>query len=106
MLFGEFQRTAPSHPSLSQLTGLILCDGQIIFRGENDDKKRSQTKLVREGKYVAEVDIELIETDGGWSLYLSLEDAYKLDAVRDALRRGDIKNVLGARVFTLTPVAM
>jgi hypothetical protein len=49
--------------------------------------------LVHEGPYVAEVDIELIETDEGWSPYLSLEDAYKLDDVRAALRRGDLKDV-------------
>lgn len=70
-------------------------------------KKRSHTKLVREGRYVAEVEVELIETDEGWSPYLSLEDAYKLDDIREALRRGDIKDATRfARVFTLTPVAM
>ncbi|MBI3372854.1 MAG: hypothetical protein HY017_14005 [Betaproteobacteria bacterium] len=42
---------------------------------------RHFTKLVHEGKYVAEVDVELIGTDDGWSPYLSLEDAYKLDDV-------------------------
>jgi hypothetical protein len=69
--------------------------------------KRHRTKIVREGQYVAEVDVELIETDEGWSPYLSLQDAYKLDDVRAALRRGDIKTAarLG-RVFTLTPVAV
>jgi hypothetical protein len=41
-------------------------------------KKRKRTRLVHEGKYVAQVDVELIETDEGWSPYLSLEDAYKL----------------------------
>jgi hypothetical protein len=40
--------------------------------------KRPHTKLVREGRYAAEVDIELIESDNGWAPYLSLEDAYKL----------------------------
>ncbi|MFQ5949922.1 MAG: hypothetical protein ACE5J1_04470 [Nitrospiria bacterium] len=70
-------------------------------------KRRSHTKLVREGGYVAEVDVELIETDEGWSPYLSLDDAYKLDDVREALRRGDVKNAAQfARVFTLTPVAI
>ena len=29
---------------------------------------RKRTKLVRAGQYVAEVDIELMETDEGWSL--------------------------------------
>ena len=63
------------------------------------------TKLVHEGKYVAEVNVELIINDDGWSPYLSLEDAYKLDDVRQALQQGnlDIATKL-ARVFTLTPV--
>jgi len=70
-------------------------------------KTRNHTKLVHEGDYVAEVDVELIDSDTGWSPYLSLEDAYKLDDVRDALRRGDIKTATSlARVFTLTPVAV
>ncbi len=69
--------------------------------------KKHHTKLVHEGQYVAEVDVELLDTDEGWSPYLSLEDAYKLDDVRDALRRGDIKRAAQiARVFTLTPVAV
>jgi hypothetical protein len=70
-------------------------------------RKRRYTKLVHEGKYVAEVDVELIGTDDGWSPYLSLEDAYKLDDVREALGRGDIESAARlARVFTLTPVAV
>ncbi len=70
-------------------------------------KTRRHTKLVHEGKYVAEVDVELVEAVEGWSPYLSVEDAYKLDDVRKALRRGDVKRAGRlARVFTLTPVAM
>jgi len=70
-------------------------------------KKRSHTKLVHEGVYVAEVDVDLVENEMGWSPYLSLEDAYKLDEVRDALRRGDIARAAKlARVFTLTPVTV
>lgn len=45
------------------------------FYEEEDMRKRRHTKLVHEGQYVAEVDVELIETDEGWSPYLSLEDA-------------------------------
>lgn len=69
-------------------------------------RKRSRTKLIQEGKFVAEVDVDVIETDEGWSPYLSLEDAYKLDDVREALRRGDIETAarLG-RIFKLTPVS-
>lgn len=68
--------------------------------------KRNRTKLVHEGNYVAEVDVELLETGDAWAPYLSLEDAYKLDDVRDALRRGDVKYASRhSRVFALTPVA-
>ena len=63
-------------------------------------------KIVREGDYVAQVDVDLIYTDEGWSPYLSLEDAYKLDDVPEALKQGDLKAAsrLG-RVYRLTPVA-
>ncbi|MFQ5708199.1 MAG: hypothetical protein ACE5HO_12150 [bacterium] len=67
--------------------------------------KRNHTKLVHEGQYVAEVDVELIDAEEGWAPYLSLEDAQKLDDVRQALRRGDLKSAARlARVFSLTPV--
>jgi hypothetical protein len=70
-------------------------------------KKRKHTKLVHEGKYVAEVDIELIDSPEGWSPYLTLEDAYKLDDVREALRKGDLDAASRlARLYTLTPVAV
>lgn len=66
---------------------------------------RRHTKFVREGAYAAEVDIELIEEGNGWSPYLSLDDARKLDDVREALRRGDIQAASRlARVFSVTPV--
>jgi len=70
-------------------------------------KKRHHKKLIHEGQYVAEVDIELIDADEGWSPYLSLDDAQKLDDVRNALRRGDLKTASRrARVYTLKPVAI
>jgi hypothetical protein len=62
-------------------------------------------KLVHEGEYVAEVDVELLEAEEGWAPYLSVEDARKLDNVRDALRRGDLDRAGRlARVFRLVPV--
>ena len=63
-------------------------------------------ELVREGRYLTEVPVTLIETGSRWSPYLSLEDAEKLDEVRLALRRGDIEAAarLGT-VYELTPVA-
>jgi len=70
-------------------------------------KKKSRTKLVHEGDYVAEVEVKLIEADEGWSPYISLEDAYKLDDVRDALRKGNLGAAMKiGRVFTLTPVTL
>ena len=69
-------------------------------------RTRRQRKFLHEGDYVAEVDVELVETDAGRSPYLSLEDAYRLDDVREALRRGDIHAASRlARVCTLTPVS-
>jgi len=68
--------------------------------------KRHLSKLIHEGVYAAEVEVELIYTSEGWSPYLSLEDARKLDDVREALRREDLEAATRlARVFKLTPVA-
>ena len=67
---------------------------------------RKTVKLIHEGRYAAEVPVELIEDDTGWSPYLSIEDAKKLDAVRQALREGEIVEAAKhGRVFELTPVA-
>ncbi len=70
-------------------------------------KARKTTKLVHEGRYAAEVDVELLEEDHEWAPYLSMDDAKKLDEVRLALRRGDLKAAmaLGSRVYELKPVA-
>ncbi|MDD5701626.1 MAG: hypothetical protein PHU23_06195 [Dehalococcoidales bacterium] len=68
--------------------------------------KRRYTKMVHEGKYVAEVEVEMIYTDEGWSPYISLDDAYKLDDIRESLKRGDIKSATKlAKLYTLTPVS-
>lgn len=45
-------------------------------------KKLVRTKLIHEGEYVAEVQVELTETDDDWSPYLSVEEAYKLAAIK------------------------
>jgi hypothetical protein len=66
---------------------------------------RSTIKIVHEGRYAAEIPVELIEEEGGWSPYLSIQDATKLDAVRKALRAGDIAAAAKyGRVFQLLPV--
>lgn len=70
-------------------------------------KNRLYKKLIHEGRYVAEVEIELIDTDEGWSPYLSLEDAQRLDDVRNYLQRGDLQSAARlARLYTLTAVAV
>lgn len=67
--------------------------------------KKRVSKLVHEGDYAAEVDVELIYTTDEWSPYLSLNDAEKLDAVRLALKRADLQTASRlARVFELVPV--
>jgi hypothetical protein len=69
--------------------------------------KKYRTKVIHEGDYVAKVDVQLIQTDEDCSPSLSLEDIYKLDEVRDVLRKGDLKKAANmARVFTLTPAAV
>jgi len=67
---------------------------------------RKTIKLIHQGRYAAEIPIELIEDDTGWSPYLSVEDATKLDAVRTALREGDVAAAAKfGRVFELVPLA-
>jgi len=67
-----------------------------------------KTKYLHVGEYVAEVDVELIESEptDHWGPYLSLEDAYLLDDVKELLKSGDvIAASTKARIFTLTPIA-
>ncbi len=70
-------------------------------------RKKRYSKLVQEGGYVAAVELDLIESEEGWSPYVSLDDAYKLDDVRDALRNGDLRRAArNARLYKLTPIAV
>ena len=77
------------------------------FPTEAEMKRTQRTKLVHEGNYVAEVDVQVLDEPEEWAPHLSLEDAYRLDDVRQALRRGNLKEAgKHARVFRLTPVAV
>lgn len=70
-------------------------------------RKRRHSKMIHEGDYVAEVDVELIDTDEEWSPYLSLKDAMRLDDVRQAMRDGDLKTACRhAHIYKLQPVAV
>jgi hypothetical protein len=76
------------------------------FPEEESMPHKRRTKFIHEGQYAAEVEVKLIESQEGWAPYLSLEDAQKLDEVRAALRRGDLRRASQmARIFKLTPVA-
>jgi len=67
---------------------------------------RKSRKLIHEGKYAAEVMVELLYSDESWSPTMSLDDARKLDAVRLALRAGNISEAAKyASVFELKPIA-
>lgn len=67
---------------------------------------RTKTKYVHEGQYVAEVEVALIDDNTGWSPYLSVEDAYKLDDVRAALHEGNLDSAARyGRIYELRPVA-
>jgi len=69
--------------------------------------RRHHTKFIHEGQYAAAVEIEWVESDTGWSPYLSVEDAQKLDEVREALKTGDLRKAGHlARIYQLTPLAV
>ena len=68
---------------------------------------RKRTELVHESRCLAEVQVDIEYDETGWSPYLSADEAYKLDDVREALRRGDVVEASRqATVCTLTPVAV
>jgi hypothetical protein len=64
--------------------------------GDDDERAkaaltRKVARMVREGDLVAEVGVGCVDEAGGrWSPYLSLDDANRLDEVREALRKGDV----------------
>jgi len=69
-------------------------------------KRRKRTKYLHEGRYVAEIEVAVVEDEGAWSPYLSVDDAYRLDDARDALRQGDLKSAAKyGRIYELRPVA-
>ncbi|RMG56020.1 MAG: hypothetical protein D6723_01390 [Acidobacteria bacterium] len=68
---------------------------------------KRKTKFIHEGKYVVEVDVELIVDETEWSPYLSLEEACKLDKIKGALREGNLKAAAElANVYELHPIVM
>jgi len=67
---------------------------------------RKSVQMIHEGKFAAEVSIDLIEDETGWSPYVSADDVRKLDRVRLALRRGDVASAAReAQVYELLPIS-
>jgi hypothetical protein len=67
---------------------------------------RLSKEFIHEGRYCAEIQVELIEDDTAWSPYFSPAQVHKLEAAREALRRGDVAEAAKyGRVFELTPIA-
>ncbi|MCV6607121.1 MAG: hypothetical protein OIF32_02820 [Campylobacterales bacterium] len=69
--------------------------------------RRKYTKMIHEGKYVAEVEVELINTKSDdWSPYISADDALKLDNVRELLSKNDVASAKKyAKVYILSEAA-
>ena len=67
---------------------------------------KKSIKLIHEGKYAAEVEIDLHYSDASWSPTMSADDARRLETVMLALRAGNVGEAAKyGRVFELTPVA-
>lgn len=67
--------------------------------------EKKKTRYVHAGRYVAEVKVDLIESEDEWAPYLSVEDATKLDDVREALQREDLESASRyGRVYRLEPI--
>ena len=68
-------------------------------------QKQTITKLIHVDGYAAEVEVEQLRDDKGWSPYLPIEEALKLDRVREALRQGDLSAAVQlATVYKLSPI--
>jgi hypothetical protein len=102
---GDTERTFPTRgPDNGVPTGSVEMGQQ--FHAQDSKMTRTSVERIYEGKYVAEVSIDLIEGDTEWAPFVSEEDVLKLDRVRLALRRGDISAAAReAKVFELMPVS-
>jgi hypothetical protein len=62
--------------------------------------------FVHEGRYAAEMTYEEIDDGSPFGMHVRQEDAFKLDRIRLALRRGDVASAAKeAKVFELMPLA-
>ncbi len=69
-------------------------------------KENPSVEYIHHGRLVAEVDMTLLEDESEWSPYFRPDDMRKLEAVQDALRRGDVKAASAlARIYEMKPIA-
>ena len=69
-------------------------------------RERPTVEYIHEGRFVAEVDVIALDSDSEWAPFYQPDDVRRLEAVRDALRRGDLKAASAlARVYEMKPVA-
>jgi hypothetical protein len=67
--------------------------------------RRKLTRLIHDGGYAAEVEVEIVY-DEDWVRTMPADDARKLEAVRLALKSGNIAEAAEhGRVFQLIPVS-
>lgn len=83
-----------------------LAGGPAFLCGVQRDALKTKNRIVREADLVADVSIDLEFTEHEWSPFIRPSDVEKLDAVRRALRSGDVREAMryGA-VYRLTPVS-
>ncbi len=68
---------------------------------------KKKTKYIHAGRYVAEVEVNLIESDDEWAPYLSIEDATRLDDVREALQKEDMESASRyGGIYKLEPISL
>jgi hypothetical protein len=71
------------------------------------NEKQKEKKYVHENLYVAEIEVDLLESEDSWSPWLSVEDACRLDEVKQALERGDIAEAARyGKIYRLQLVAV
>lgn len=67
---------------------------------------KKKIKYIHEGRYVAEVEVDLIEDDHEWAPYLTVQEATKLDEAREALQKEDLKTASKyGRIYRMEPVS-
>ena len=67
---------------------------------------QTKTPFIHEGRYAAEIEVQIVNNDSPWSPVVAKEDVFKTDRLRLALRRGDVAAVAKeAKVFEMLPQA-